>query len=400
MPLDDVPAPKPRPLPPVADKVDEALARIDEQVDWLVALSPLGNDQMWERFKESGFTEEPVLRYPPQRADLSGLRDELLGLPVRDIEEPSLQVLLREKQREVDRQIELVQLRDTDGFVPASIDLFGGTDPRLLTIAQDILDKVERGPAEAEEATFEDMVAASKVEFDRYRAQAPDFRSEIIVEDDLNSMLMVNHGHLHIARSMHLRHDRIAPLVAHEVGIHVLTRHNGRRQPLRQLEVGLAHYDALQEGLGTFAEYLTGYLPPRRLRVLAARVIACDLAVDGKSVCEIFARLHEEEGLLIDDAFDIAVRAKRGGGLTKDALYLGGLRELLAYLAEDGDFEFLLLGKFSLAQRHTISQLLEEGWLVPAELLPSFLSDPQAQRRLDRARTMTVDQLFQRTPAP
>ena len=30
---------------------------------------------------------------------------------------------------------------------------------------------------------------------------------------------------------------------------------------LRQLAVGLAQYDPLQEGLGVLAEYLTGYLP-------------------------------------------------------------------------------------------------------------------------------------------
>ena len=40
--------------------------------------------------------------------------------------------------------------------------------------------------------------------------------------------------------------------------------------------------------------------------------------------------------------------AKRGGGLTKDALYLKGLIELLAFFKQGGAMEPLLLGKFDL----------------------------------------------------
>ncbi|MBB4659982.1 tyrosine/phenylalanine carboxypeptidase domain-containing protein [Parvularcula dongshanensis] len=396
----DLPTAPPRSLPPVAARVDAALLEIDREVDWLVALSPLGNDAMWHDFVESGFAEEPVLRYPAQREDLHELRERLLSLPVEEIEEGPLEAILQEKQRELDRQIELVSLRCTEGFVAASIDLFGDADPDLLRTAQNILDSVEREDAGEEGADAGDFVRAAEAEFAAFAKADPRFRAEIHVLDDLNSSVMVNHGDLYVARSMRVGSERVAPLIAHEVGTHVLTAHNGRQQTLLQLSEGLAGYDPLQEGLGTFAEYLTGYLPPKRLRILAARVIAADLAVQGLSVCQIFERLYEGEGMLADDAFDTAVRAKRGGGLTKDAVYLRGLRELLAYLATGGDFEFLLLGKFAMSQRHIIRRLLDEGWLTGPALLPSYLNDEQARRRLDRARRLTVDQLFQRTPAP
>ena len=389
-----------RPLPPVAAQVDRALARIDREVDWLSALSPVGNDAMWHAFAASGFSAAPTLRYPEQRCDLSALRDELRALPVDDIEEPAFEALLREKQREVDRQIELVTLRDTDGFVAASIDLFGDADPDLIRTAQGILDTVEAEfEAEGEEtATADDLVRAAEAEMDRYREVDPRFAARIVLRDDLNSGLMVSDGNLHVARSYRARPAAIRPMIAHEVGTHVLTAHNGRCQPLAQLAVGLADYDPLQEGLGTFSEYLTGYLPPRRLRVLAARVVAADLAICGEGLQAIFERLFEGEGLSAEDAFDTAVRAKRGGGLTKDAVYLRGLRGLLAYLATGGDFEFLLLGKLAMRQRHPVRRLLDEGWLIPPTLLPSHLSDPAAQRRLARARRLDVGQLYQTEP--
>ena len=403
MPTDTPHRPDPpaaRSLPPVTSDVDRALARIDREVDWLSALSPVGNDAMWHAFAASGFTDAPTLRYPEQRADLTALRAELRALPVDEIEEPAFEALLREKQREVDRQIELVTLRDTDGFVAASIDLFGDADPDLIRTAQTILDTVEAEfEAEGEEtATVDDLVAAARAEMDRYRAADPRFAARIVLRDDLNSGLMVSGGNLHVAKSYRARPAAIRPMVAHEVGTHVLTAHNGRCQPLCQLAVGLADYDPLQEGLGTFSEYLAGYLPPRRLRVLAARVIAADLAIRQESLQSIFERLFEGERMGAEDAFDTAVRAKRGGGLTKDAVYLRGLRGLLAYLATDGDFEFLLLGKLAMRQRHPIKRLLDEGWLIAPTLLPSHLSDPNAQRRLARARRLTVDQLYQTEP--
>src|SRR5690606_1292496 len=36
-----------RPLPPVAARVDSELARLDEEVDWLLALSPIHNNALW-----------------------------------------------------------------------------------------------------------------------------------------------------------------------------------------------------------------------------------------------------------------------------------------------------------------------------------------------------------------
>ena len=39
------------------------------------------------------------------------------------------------------------------------------------------------------------------------------------------------------------------------------------------------------------------------------------------------------------------MRVFRGGGLTKDIVYLRGLDQLLAYLGRGGDIEPLLIGK-------------------------------------------------------
>src|SRR5690606_42111358 len=119
----------------------------------------------------------------------------------------------------------------------------------------------------------EAVVAAVEDEVAWYRLQAPDFDLEIVVDADVGSLMMVSHGKLYLDAELRLPRARLQPLVQHEVGTHVVTRYNGARQPLRQLEVGLAHYDPLQEGLGLLAENLSGWLPAERLRVHGARVV-------------------------------------------------------------------------------------------------------------------------------
>lgn len=388
-----------RPLPRVAAQVDAELARMDGEIDWLLALSPIHNDRLWQAFQDSGRRSVPPLEYAELGLDLAAARKALLSLPMDRIESPLLEGLLLEKQRELDRQIELIHMRGTEGFITASIDLFGGVEPRLLALAREILGSVETGPLLPCDAGIDEVLAQVESELEWYRAQSPDFEVEVVVEDDLSSLMMVSHGRFYVAGDIRVPGARVQPLVQHEIGTHVVTRHNGRRQALKQLEVGLAHYDALQEGLGVLSEFLAGFLPAERLRVLAARVIATDLAIHGEDVPAIFHRLHDEHGLPTDDAFDVAVRARRGGGLTKDAVYLSGLRDLLEYLHEGGPLEPLFLGKFALPQWVVLQQLMDHGWVRPPELLPRYWSAAGTDDRIAFCRTISVAKLFQKEPA-
>lgn len=389
-----------RALPPVAARVDRALARMDAEVDWLLALSPIGNHTLWDEFETSGRQQIGPLQYIDLEVDLQAARQRLLALPVERIESPLLSSLLGEKRRELERQIELVRLRGTDGFVTASIDLFGGVEPPLLELANQILGSVQPGDPLQADAGIDEVSAAVDDELAWYRNGNDDFCFEVVVDADLNSMMMVSHGVLYVDANLRLPRARVQPLIQHEIGTHLVTRYNGQRQPLQQMAVGLAHYDALQEGLGVLAEYLAGYLPGERLRVLAARVVATEMAIHGSDVPEIFDLLHVTHGMPTDDAFEVAVRARRGGGLTKDAVYLRGLRDLMDYLREGGDLAALFGGKFALAHVTALDQLLEQGWVNPPAVMPRYFSAPGFAGRLQRCRQRPVAELFQTHPTP
>ena len=248
------------------------------------------------------------------------------------------------------------------------------------------------------EASAEDILSKANAWIEEFKGQHPNFTHTAKIENDLNSGLMVSRGNLKISSQIKVPKARIIPLVAHEVGIHMATRFNGSKQPLKTLETGLAGYDSMQEGLAVVAEYLAGYLPPKRLRILAARVVATALAAERQSVEEIFNCLAEEHHLSPEDAFDTAVRAKRGGGLSKDALYLKGVIEVLAYFKQGGKLDTLLIGKYDLKHREQIEQLLNEGIIKPAALIPKFFHESKTKERLDKLKSLAVTDFYQKEP--
>jgi uncharacterized protein (TIGR02421 family) len=321
-------------------------------------------------------------------------------LPVREIEDPLFKALLAEKQRELDRQLELVELRGTDGFLQASIDLFGTAAPDLYADALHVLDLVEPAPNAFVGFMNADGVSQAALKhFEHYRGKRPDFKASVRCSENITAGLMVSDNTLFVSRHARIPRERLDALLHHEIGTHILTWYNGGCQPLRQLQSGLAHYDELQEGLGVLAEYLAGNLSPLRLRTLAARVVAVRLLTDGAGFPEVFDILRSSHRFSGRSAFVIATRVFRGGGLTKDVVYLRGLKRLLAYLREGHSFEQLLIGKFSLSQLPAIRKLAKAGWLAPPRLMPAYTHNAAAQERLARCVEVPLDGLYQRLVA-
>ena len=385
-------------LHPQTLRIDEKLEQLEDEIDWLSRLTPTNISAIWTGFCESGFKEAPAFEYDPLPDNLTEMRRDLFALHFHDFDSPMFEALLIEKQRELDRQIELIRFRDQPGFVLASLDLFGNVADNLLSAARTIRDEVPIVDAGPRDADADAVIACAEEEMRAYRERSPDFRQKVVKNPNPGTQLVTVQGDLHVACDYEIERGRIIPLLSHEIGTHSVTRHNGRMQPLRVLECGLADYDRMQEGLAVLAEYLCGYLPPARLRVLAARVEAAHMAISEASMAQIFACLYEDYKLDEHSAFHTALRAKRGGGLTKDAVYLRGIMEVMAYLANDGDFEILFVGKFALKQLHTLEKLIEEGLLLKPDLLPRYLDDLDAMKRLDRVRSLDITRLYQETP--
>jgi hypothetical protein len=78
------------------------------------------------------------------------------------------------------------------------------------------------------------------------------------------------------------------------------------------------------------------------------------------------------------------MRVHRGGGLAKDAIYLRGLQGVLSYLHNGGEIDPLFVGKIAAHHVPIIQELRLRNVLIPAPLLPRYLTRPDVRSRLQR----------------
>jgi uncharacterized protein (TIGR02421 family) len=366
-------------------EIDARLTEIERSLNLLLNNTPVNAAEAWTDFERGDFGTAPTLRLRPLEFEPDLVRRELYGLEIEHVDDPALHTLFRAKRDEIGRQITALEDRDTSRFVYGSLQLYGGVAPSLAAAAEKLLATIPPQAPSNRSVTAGAFAEAAREEFERYRAVYPDFPANLEVRDDI-SELMVSFGRLLIPESATIRADRVEPLLHHEVGTHVVTYQNGARQPLKLLTIGLPGYDETQEGLAVLAEYLTGGLDPRRLRVLAARVVAVGKMLDGAGFLEIFESLRADHQIPTRTAWSIAIRVVVGGGSVKDAIYLRGITRILESLAEGNSLDVLFVGKFALDHIPLIQDLLDREVLEAPWVRPRWLDVPGAQERLDRLR--------------
>lgn len=377
--------------------VDQQLCEISQSFDFLLQVTPVNAEKAWEDFEASGYAKAPTLHYRPLPYHPSLLKRQLYSIPIEHVEDASLMQLFEQKQDELDKQLDALKHLGTRAFYYDSLHLYGSPDEDLVRLADSILDHTRAAADDIHEncVSAEQVAAAAREHIDYYHQRLPDFQASVQVCDTIASALMVAQDRLFISERSSIRPQRLEPLLHHEVGTHLLTYFNGRQQPLRQLYAGFPGYEALQEGLAVLAEYLVGGLSVGRTRTLAARVLAVRSMLRGGSFMETFELLHDEHHLGPRSAFMTALRVHRGGGLSKDAIYLRGLRDLLAYLREGHELEPLYVGKISLEQVRLVQELRRRGVIQPPALLPRFWDEPSHRRRLAQCRNLSLVELLE-----
>ncbi|MBW2494782.1 MAG: flavohemoglobin expression-modulating QEGLA motif protein [Deltaproteobacteria bacterium] len=369
-------------------EVDRKLAEVSNGFDFLLQVTPTNPDSAWSEFRRKRFDAAPDFSSRPLRFEPSLSKRKLFQIPIEKIEDPTLYQLFLDQQVELDRKLTLLHDRGTPQFLYGSLQLYGGVDESLLNLAYEILNRVpprsrDESPRGAIDAKA--FAASAEKEIEHYRALYPKVRSRVEVRKDFSG-LMVSRGNLLVGAQLKVPRSRVEALIAHEVGTHVVTYINGRAQPFRQLYVGLPGYDELQEGIAVLSEFLVGGFSRPRLRLLAARVLAVHRMVEGANFVEVFRELDRAHDFAQRTAFTVAMRVFRGGGLTKDAVYLRGLVDLLAYLREGGKLDPLLVGKLGAEHVPIVEELQWRNVLTAPPLKPRYLDDPAAIDRLEEIR--------------
>lgn len=366
-------------------ELDDELAKVSNNFDFLFLTNPINFEEAWKIFKQNHFRKTPLFRYRYLPMDPENVKRNLYNLPIEKVEDPTIAALLREKRIELDKMLNMLMDRETPDFVHSSMQLFGGVDEDLLDIAEALLVATpKKKPSDEEDEENEesnktryvnakDFAARAKKEMIYLKNQCPIVETKIEIIEDVDS-LMVSNGKLFIGKNYRIAEDRMEALIQHEVGTHVATYYNGKSQPFKLLYSGVPGYEELQEGLAVLSEYLVGGLTNGRLRILAARVVAVHCMIDGHSFIETFNLLTEKYLFKTKTAFNITMRVYRGGGLTKDAVYLKGLVDLLEHLRKGNEIEPLLIGKIRQDYLPIMEEFIHRKILKPIPIKPRYLS--------------------------
>lgn len=364
-------------------EIDKALTTESLRFDFLLLVTPVNVPEAWENFKKSRFKKAPVFQYRPMPIDPDIVKRNLYNLRIEDIYDPTIAYLFRDKRRELDEMMSMLADRNTEDFMHGSLQVFGNVSDELQQVAQSILTVIAYNDtsqsAPENKLNAQEFAQLAREEITYLSKQSEEFKTTVRVRSDISGV-MVNRGVLNIGKDYQISPERARALVQHEVGTHIVTYFNGKAQPLQLFSLGVPGYEQLQEGLAVFAEYLIGGLSNQRLRILAARVIAVRNMLMGHSFIDTFYLLLEDYRFAEETAFNITMRVYRGGGLTKDALYLQGLMEIIGYIKKGQDLSLLTVGKIREDYIPIIQDLIQRGYMYAPLVKPRYLSSEYQQR--------------------
>lgn len=369
----------PKKMLPLAWEIDQKLARESQRFDFLLLITPTNSYDAWLQFKKGSYRKVPVFRYRPMPIDPDIIKRNLYNLHIEDLYDPSIAYLFRDKRKELDQMMSMLSERGKEGFLLGSMQVFGTVNEKLLEKAQAILtitatDAENRG--REEDVVYADEFAKlAQEELNYLKMQEPNFGTTVRLRDDIYGV-MVNQGVLNISKQYSLPRSRVKALIQHEVGTHIVTYYNGKQQPFSLFRLGVPGYEKLQEGLAVLAEYLVGGLTNNRLRILAGRVVAVHHMQQGNTFLDTFFLLVDKHRFIPETAFQMTMRVYRSGGLTKDALYLSGLIELINYIKTGRDLTLLTMGKIREDYIPIVEELMLKGMLKEPVLTPRYLTAP------------------------
>lgn len=378
-------------------EIDSALAKESQRFDFLLMVTPINTHDAWIQFKKDKFYKSPKFIYRPMPIDPDLVKRNLYNLRLEDLYDPTIAYLFRDKRRELDAMMSMLSDRGKDGFLHGSLQVFGNVSDKLLNTAKAMLTVIaassKTNEKELNRLDAYEFAKLAKEEIHYLQLQRPDFNTSVRVRDDISGV-MVNRGVLNISKQYEIGAERAKALIQHEVGTHIVTYFNGKTQPLSLFSLGVPGYERLQEGLAVFSEYLTGGLNNNRLRVIAGRVVAARHMLMGNSFNDTFFLLMEEYNFTAEAAFTMSMRVYRGGGLTKDALYLQGLIELITYIKKGNDLGVLTIGKIREDYLPIIQDLMQRGILQPPALIPRYLQGATLARLKDNSHISSIFSLI------
>jgi uncharacterized protein (TIGR02421 family) len=295
------------------------------------------------------------------------------------------------------RVIDLLMSRGTPRFTEISQELYGSSEDAfhvgaptlkdLATLASDTLSNIKNQvttEADDEIYTSEEAVEILRQRLSGYFADSENIRVEL--SDGIIADAAAGADKLKIHKGLKFSLREIRTFEIHEGWVHLGTTLNGMAQPICTfLSKGPPSSTVTQEGLAIITEIFTFSSYPGRVRRLTNRITAVNMAEEGANFFDVF-QFYREQGLSEDDSYQSTIRVFRGstpsgGPYTKDLSYSKGfilIYNFMRLAVQRGlvkRIPLLFVGKTTLEDLHVLSDLMDEGIIIPPKYVPPQFKD-------------------------
>jgi uncharacterized protein (TIGR02421 family) len=383
-------------------KLDQELCSLAKQVKILSALSwaPEVGEQFLSNWHK-GKREIPAVKFTP--ANLSSAKSGLSELAARcDSGDPLQDYLKKTAISYLNGALMLENIGQPE-FSKYSLTLYGGpsscsegegvdgehydvvkTALRFIETSNDI---IAAAPKSDNEYCIMPQAMAELLQRDIDSFYGQD-RVRVVVDEGLAAKAAAGAERIRIRGGTCFTPLDSAELLHHEAFVHSLTLINGREQPvLSSLGLGAPRTTCTQEGMAIFAEFVTNSMSIGRLRRIALRVKAIDMALSGADFFEVFG-FFLGSGQDEQESFYSTMRIFRGGDLagkgicnTKDISYLRGFLAFHRFLLRSmhyGEVEYpdaLCAGRMALVDVPLIAEELSSGIIKPPQFMPPWIKN-------------------------
>lgn len=367
----------------ISDEVlllDKELFALCKSIETLNFINPINLTVQRKFFFKKNSYITPSFHYKQLDINPYKFREHLYKLPVESIYDADIQKLYRHVIDNLASKIDLLATIGTDNFVYNSLKYYGEPSRNDLANARFLLHL----PREQYVNKVNTFSADEAVQY--FQEQAAKWQLNCRVEKSAKivAKAMVNNEKvlLLINKYAQFSQKELHAYAYHELGIHMLTTVNAKQHPLKVFSLGLTGNTHTQEGLALYSEYLSGSLTVQRLQTIALRVVAVKYMLEQGDFVKTYHTLMNEFDLERNTALTLTIRVYRGGGFTKDHLYLKGFRDVLT-LAKHNSIDNLLVGKIGLLDFDIINEIVERGMITKPQPLFNLTYQPSGDKVLD-----------------
>ena len=364
----------------LSDEMDKAIVSVDKRLfqrarsfEILQMVNPINIESERRKFIRNKFKQNPVFKYRHIPIDPHDFKKQLYELPAGQIHDINIQLLYKDIIRSYADKADIIASVGKQEFFYNSLRYFGEPEDRDIRNANYLL----YAPTlyTDKEKTFTD-VQAGEFFMDEVRQYGFDCKLEIVPNLVSKALVINARKTIQIKKGAIFTERSLKALTHHEIGVHMVTTMNARLHQLKMPWLGMPLNTKTQEGLAVLAEFLSGNLTIRRLKELALRVLGINKMIQGAEFTEVFSFLKEEGRIDENHAFLMTARIFRGGGFTKDYLYLKGFKEILKHYYAGRSLDTLLIGKTSLKYKALLNEMIERKMLVAPKYKTRVFEEP------------------------